>query len=97
MTILPVILHGWKEGWRDYFLEEIVSQQNEVENHDLDYWMIYWAPIINTQILGPDHRDTLEAIEYSKPPNDKGYPPIPLSLLNLEIADRLCRVSRGRR
>ena len=50
MTILPVILHGWKEGWRDYFLEEIVSQQNEAENHDWLYWMIYWAPIINTRI-----------------------------------------------
>ena len=41
MTILPVILPGWKEGWRDYFLEEIVSQQNEAENHDWCYWLIY--------------------------------------------------------
>jgi hypothetical protein len=33
--------------------------------------MIYWAPIINTRILGPDHQDTLEAIDYSKNPIDR--------------------------
>lgn len=78
MTILPVILHGWKEGWRDYFLDEIVSQQNEAENHDWDYWMLYWAPIINARILGPDHRETLDAIDHSKTHSTKGYAPIPL-------------------
>ena len=44
------------------------------------------GPIINTRILRPDHRDTSEAIDYSKT-SGKGYAPIPLSLLNLEIAD----------
>lgn len=51
MTILPVVLHGWKEGWRDYFLEEIVAAQNKGEDHDWHYWLIYWAPIINVRIF----------------------------------------------
>ena len=67
---------AWLErSWRDYFLEEIVSQQNEAEN-DRDYWMLYWAPTINARILGPDHRDTLDAIDHSKTRSKKGHSPI---------------------